>query len=163
MEAADVEEEFPQYMSLVSQDLDKKQSISATTACGGIVANKRKVVIGASTKDQSGGSYDFPWPFNNMKVQIPILSLRNTMKRGQTARLNDKGGYLRKLSNGVKIPVYQQEGVYDLKVKLHDPPPLPPPLVPESGFARPGREAHRVANPLVRQKRSVPRNVFVVH
>lgn len=141
MDAADIGEEFPAYSQLVVLETDQETGNAATTACGGIVVNKGKVIIGASIEDNKGGTHDFPLPFNDMKVQIPILSLRNTMKRGHTARLNDKGGYLRKLSDGAKIPVYEKEGVYYLKVKLHKPPPVPPPPppVPESGFARPGQ------------------------
>lgn len=139
LDAADIETEFPNYLALVQDSKKDEDDIAATTACGGVVTNKGKVVIAGTIKDKKGESYDFPLPFNNMKVQIPILSLRNVMKRGHTARLNDTGGYLRNLSNGSKVPVYEKEGVYYLKVKIRDAPPTPHAPPPESVFARLGR------------------------
>ena len=142
MDAANIEEDFPLYVSSVTQGSEQNGVGGATSACGGVITNKGKVTVNASVTDKNGKAIDFPIPFNNMTVQLPILSLRNTMKRGHTARLNDKGGYLRSLETGTKIPVYVKEGVYYLKVKILKPPcepEVPPPPIPDPGLARPGR------------------------
>ena len=74
---------------------------------------------------------------NEMKIKIPKLSLRNTMKRGHTARLHAHGGYLRSTTTGAKFPVFEKDGVYHLKVRVLPPPPMSD--APTLGFARPGR------------------------
>ena len=142
MDAANIEEEFPAYASLATQGSEQDVGDAATSACGGVIVNNGKVTVNANVTDKNGKVIDFPIPFNNMNVQLPILSLRNTMKRGHTARLNEKGGYLRSLMTGTRIPVHVKEGVYFLKVKILRPPSepdVPPPPIPEPGFARPGR------------------------
>ena len=130
---------YPNYLPFVKGNEDMDNASCATTACGGVVSNNGKVTVAASVKDRRGETMDFPIPFNNMEVQIPILSLRNTMKRGHTARLNQRGGYIKNLMNGQRAPVYEREGVYYLKVKIRAPPPLPDVSSSEVGFARPGR------------------------
>ena len=102
------------------------------------MTKKGRVVVDACLADKNGRLADFPIPFNDMKVQLPILSLRNTMKRGHSARLNENGGYLRNLITRTKVPVYEKEGVYYLKVKIRSPDTDTTSSSPDAGFARQG-------------------------
>ena len=60
------------------------------------------------------------------------------MKRGHSARLNENGGYLRNLITRTKVPVYEKEGVYYLKVKIRSPDTDTTSSSPDAGFARQG-------------------------
>ena len=137
IDAADVEEEFPEYADRIVQGHAKHRGASATTACGGVVENKGKVIVEAVLTDVKGHDHEFSIPFNHMKVQLPIMSLRNAVKRKNTAMIDEHGGYLQNRASGAQIPIYEHEGVYYLKIKVKRPSlPMPP---PEPVFGRRGR------------------------
>ena len=95
-------------------------------------------MVDASLADKNERLIDFAVPFNDMKVQLPILSLRNTMRRSHSARLNENGGYQRNSITRSKVPAYGKEGVYYLKEKIRSPVPDTVSSSPDAGFARPG-------------------------
>ena len=53
LDAADIAVDFPHYLPLVIGGSDQHSGNAATTACGGIVTNKGRVVVDASLADKN--------------------------------------------------------------------------------------------------------------
>jgi hypothetical protein len=59
--------------------------------------------------------------FDHMKVKIPILSVRKLIKDNNEVYINRKGGVITNLDSGKQIKFFNHQGVYYLKLKIHDP------------------------------------------
>ena len=69
-----------------------------------------------------------------MEVEMPILSVRKMVKRGNDVDFRRGGGFVRNRSTGKTIQFHEYEGVYYLKLKVDD----PGDAMNSLGFGRPG-------------------------
>ena len=94
-----------------------ENSQEAESACGGIMKRLGRV----KTKGLVAGiPLDIRW--NAMKVKVPILSVRKLIQGNHTVWFEKHGGYILNLLTGEKLPFFEIQGVYYLKMKI-----LPPP------------------------------------
>ena len=77
---------------------------------------------------------------------MPILSVRRMVKRGSAVCFEDMGGFIIDRETRTVIRFYEFEGVYFVKLKVHDPATFKHLLEPDEGdkvdpapFGRPGR------------------------
>ena len=73
--------------------------------------------------------------FTNMKVDIPVASVRTLVKSGNEVEFFEGGGIVRNRDSGAELPIVEMSGVYFLKLKLRDPVPETASPAP---FGRPG-------------------------
>ena len=73
--------------------------------------------------------------FTNMKVDIPVASVRTLVRSGNEVDFFEGGGVVRNRESGVELPIVEMSGVYFLKLKLKDPAVESP---NKSPFGRPG-------------------------
>ena len=80
----------------------------------------------------------FPVVFQNMRVDVPILSVRKYVKGGWSFSFEEKGGTMTNLATGKTFKFIEAEGAYWIKIKVQNPNdnkvawPIPP------VFSRPG-------------------------
>lgn len=129
LHAIDVKKELPEYAHLVRPS-KKHRGRSAETACGG------KVTIDGEL-ELSGliGNDDHTITFNDMKVSMPICSLRKIVKAGNILHIDEVGGYIFNPRTKQKIELHERAGVYFFKFRLHD--PVDQLQKPKSSFHRP--------------------------
>ena len=76
-----------------------------------------------------------------MDVKVPIISVRKLVRDNHNVRFRRKGGYILNLETRDKIPFFEYQGVYYLKMKFTQ--PTEPPEICEpcsesvSSFPRP--------------------------
>ena len=128
--AAWVEKHFPGYADKVMPTAKSLAGDHATTAGGLKLYNKGRVEISASA-----GGHDFHCAFKDMEVELPILSVRKIVKRRNTVEFVDAGGTITHNDSGAVMRFFEHEGVYFLKLKIHDPNAPSPQL----GFSRQGQ------------------------
>ena len=77
----------------------------------------------------------FPIPFQNMKVDVPILSVRKYVRNGFSFHFEENGGFMKSNANGRQFEFIEADGAYWIKIKVNKP------KVDErtkSSFTRPG-------------------------
>ena len=116
--AADILEHFPEYAKFIKRSKAQSRGEVATTAGGHELKHEGKCNI-AATVD----GFDFPIPFSNMKVDIPILSVRKAVKNGNDVTFTDDGGTIVNRDNGRTLTFIEANGSYWIKMKV-----LPPDL-----------------------------------
>ena len=114
--AAWVEKHVPQYSGHVKDTVKSLRGDHATTAGGAKLFNKGRVTI-----DSSADSMPFPINFKDMEVELPILSVRKMVKRGNDVRFVPDGGTITHRDTGRSITFHEHEGVYFLKLKVAGP------------------------------------------
>ena len=129
--AIDAEAELPNHAILTLSPTDRCSD--AESACGGIMKRLGKV----RTKGLvDGHALDVKWNF--MKVKVPILSVRKLVRDNHNVKFRRDGGYILNLQTRERIPFFEHQGVYYLKMKF-----LPPDTSStiesdnESSFPRP--------------------------
>ena len=127
--AAWIKKHFPQFAHLVEETLASRRGDSATTACGKKLYNKGRCVVYVHADDQP-----FPVAFKDMEVEMPILSVRKMVKRGNDIDFRKGGGFIRNRNNGKTVRFHEYEGVYYLKLRVEN----PADVVNIMGFPRPG-------------------------
>ena len=94
------------------------------------------------------GGQSFGIDFFNIKQHMPILNARRVVKNKNLVLFEDEGGHIESKSTGMRMPFFEHEGVYFLKLKIKKPTePVPEasqftrPVKSKSTtpFARPGR------------------------
>ena len=105
-----------------------ERSPDGESACGVIMKCTGKV----RTKGVVEGlGLDVHW--NSMPVKVPILSVRKLVKDQHHVRFHEQGGYIKCLRTGARIPFFEHQGVYYLKMRF-----LPPISKPADAlFSRP--------------------------
>ena len=63
----------------------------------------------------------FPVNFKDMEIELPILSVRKMVKRGNDVRLVPDGGTITTRDTGRSIRFHEHEGVYFLKLRIAGP------------------------------------------
>ena len=79
--AALVEKHDPQYISNVKDTVKSLRGDHATAAGGAKLYNKGRVTV-----DGSADNMPFPINFKDMEVELPLLSVRKMVKRGNDVR-----------------------------------------------------------------------------
>ena len=116
VDAADVSEHFPGYANLVVPNGDARGS--AECASGGVVQCRGKVVIEGSIDGQATAI-----PFRDMKIKMPIASLKNRVvgEDGFDIFITDGGAVMRHRRTHNLAKLYDRGGVYFAKFKPHAP------------------------------------------
>ena len=106
---------------------DDEKGLDGESACGGIM----KCLGHISTRGTvEGVPLNVTW--QSMKVKVPILSVRKLVRDRHSVRFHDGGGYIRCLRTNQRIPFFEYQGVYYLKMKF-----TPDKPSHESVFSRP--------------------------
>ena len=126
--AIDAEVELPEHELIPLSEHESQQD--GESACGGIMKRLGRVKTIGTVE---GKSLDVQW--NAMKVKVPILSVRRLVHDKHSVRFRREGGYIRNLRTGEKIPFFEFQGVYYLKMKIV--PPSKPIPSAEPVFSRP--------------------------
>ena len=112
--AIDAETELPDH-ELIAIGANER-SPDGESACGGIMRCLGRVKTKGTVE---GMSLDIAW--QSMKVKVPILSVRKLVRDKHHVRFHSGGGYIKNLQTGQRIPFFEYQGVYYLKMKI-----LPP-------------------------------------
>ena len=131
--AADAEVHFPTYKGHVRESSANRRGHAATSAGGHQLANLGKFSVRAETDGQ-----EVVVPFNNMKVKLPILSVRQMMRKGSKLVLEDEGGRIENSRTKQSIRFLIHDGLWYMKLKVQPPGGMrdEPSTSP---FGRPGR------------------------
>ena len=114
--AAWIARHFPQYLHLVMQAEASKNGDSAVTACGKKLLNKGRCVVHASAQGT-----DINMAFKDMETEVPILSVRKMVKKGNDVKFQKGGGTITNRTTGRVLRFYEYDGVYFLKIEVTDP------------------------------------------
>ena len=126
---AKIKKHFENHSHIVVPSSGSMNGDMATTACGKKLVNRGKCRIKGSSDSQ-----ELEIPFQDMDVALPIISVRKCVKSGKDVRFFEGGGELKDRATGKTIRIYEIDGTYFMKLKVHDPEPEP-----ESPFGQPGR------------------------
>lgn len=130
--AAWIAAHFPQYAKLIIASKAQALGESATTAGGHELRNEGRCRVEASVEGD-----DFPIAFQNMRVDVPILSVRKYVKGGWDFKFSEAdGGSMTCRQNGKVFHFIEADGAFWVKLKVS-----PPSNIierPSSGFTRPG-------------------------
>ena len=130
--AINARKNLPQH-SIEAVDEEMRGKV-AETACGGILK-----VLGSVTVNATADGMPVRVRFNDMDVQCAILSVRRLCMDGHEVYLNYDGGYIENMESGKRIPFFEMDGVYYIKLKIQQPQDVMPiPDVPEMPFTRQG-------------------------
>ena len=132
-----VKKELPGYAHLVRPMPEKKRGAAAETAGGDQVTFDGEVEL---TGYIDGELHTIP--FVDMKVSMPIASMRKTVKCGNDLMITDYGGIIRNRRTKKIIRLHERQGLYFFKMKLL--PPNEQIQKPNNGNGRPmgfGRQA----------------------
>ena len=112
--AIDASTEIPDHEIILLSDNEKSQDGEA--ADGSIIKRLGRVKTQGTV---DGKALNVTW--NVMKVKVPILSVRRLVYDNHNVRFKKGGGYIRNLKTGEKIPFFEFQGVYFLKLKITPP------------------------------------------
>ena len=113
---AKVKKHFPAYADLVVPSSGSMSGETATTACGKRLTNRGKCRIRGKSDNQ-----ELVIPFQDMDVELPIVSVRKCVKSGKDVNFFEGGGELKDRSTGKTIRNHEIDGTYFMKLKVHDP------------------------------------------
>ena len=131
--AADVETHFPDYVDSVRETAASRRGHSATAAGGQKLFNLGRFVVHGHTDGQ-----DVRIPFNNMKVKLPILSVREMMSKGSRMTLTETGGIIENREKKQAINFIVHDDLWYVKLKVKPPPANDQPESRSSLFGRQG-------------------------
>ena len=123
---AKIKKHFPMYAGLVIPSTGSVSGETATTACGKRLVNRGKCRIKGASDNQ-----ELIIPFQDMDVELPIVSVRKCVKSGKDVSFFEGGGELKDRATGRTIRIHEIDGTYFMKMKVHDPEVAP-------GFGRQG-------------------------
>ena len=83
---------------------------------------------------------DHVLPTDDLPLGMPMLSVRNTVRRGNYETFRDVGGYIKNVKTGYKMRFVERQGVYFIKVQAEAPSPgkASERFKPMSDFSQPG-------------------------
>ena len=128
--AIDAENDLPDHDIEWFSEEESNKGV-AETACGGIL---RRLGLVRCRGQVDGNEVSIIW--NHMKVKCPILSVLRLTKDGNEVIIRENGGEIVNLATGKRIPFFQHNGVYYLKLQVHNPStdaPAQPPLFSRRG------------------------------
>ena len=115
--AADSEVHFKDYVDQVRPTPSSRRGDGAVTAGGHLLPNKGKFTVHAIADGQ-----DVSIPFNDMKVQMPILAVKKMMKKGTKMLLEEDGGVLYNSRTQQRLNFIEHSGLWFMKLKVKPPP-----------------------------------------
>ena len=121
---------FPKY-KVHGHTKDRPQQ-NCITACGTPLEHR-----GHCNLNVEIGGEDHILPMDDLDVDVPILSVRRIVRRGNLVKFRRGGGYIQNARTGRKLPFIERQGVYFIKVKVKNPNPTA--SIGESVFSRQGR------------------------
>ena len=122
---------FPKFAKHVVPSKAQAMGESATSASGHTLRNEGRCRAKASI----GNDY-FLIPFQNMRVDVPILSVRKYVRNGWGFRFTGSGGCMTCRLNGKTVQFIEADGAFWLKMKVKQ--PRNDVARPSLGFPRPG-------------------------
>ena len=75
--------------------------------------NRGKVTVSGTADSQK-----ISIPFQDMDVELPIVSVRKCVKAGKDVRFFEDGGELRDRATGKTIRIYELDGTYYMKMNV---------------------------------------------
>ena len=121
---------FPKYK--VHGHSKERPQQNCITACGTPLEHR-----GHCNLNVEIGGEDHILPMDDLDVDVPILSVRRIVRRGNLVKFRRGGGYIQNARTGRKLPFVERQGVYFIKVKVKN--PSPEDVAVESVFSRQGR------------------------
>ena len=128
---AKIHKHFKQYANFVVPSKGSKTGETATTASGHKIKNRGKCMIHGVMD-----GHDISAPFQDMDVELPILSVQKCVRAGNDVSFTEDGGEMRNRRTGKVIQIHQVDGVYFVKMKVKPP---PTDQARAEDFHRPGR------------------------
>ena len=113
---AKINKHFKDYADLVVPSRGSLKGETATTACGKVLRNNGKCTISGTSDSQQ-----ITVPFQDMDVELPIISVRKCVKSGKDVRFFEGGGDLRDRTSGKTIKINEIDGTYVIKIKVNRP------------------------------------------
>ena len=118
LNAAHIAKHFKRYVGHIVASRAQAMGESATTAGGHKLVNEGRCRIEATVNGEA-----FPIPFQNMQVDVPIISVRKFMKNGYDFHFSEEdGGFMRCRLNGKVFKLIEAEGAFWIKMKIGSPP-----------------------------------------
>ena len=130
LHAMDIAKELPGYAHLVTPLPEGKKGKGAETASGDRVEIKGTISLSGHVD-----GHEHTVPFNDMKISMPIASMRQTIKKGNDLYITPEGGTIRNRRTGKTIHLHERGGVYFFKMCF-----LPPHQQPQPDSAKNGRK-----------------------
>ena len=109
----DVAKELPGYEHLVVPLPEKKKGRGAETASGDLVPIRGTVDLAGHVDGNLHKAR-----FNDMKIAMPIASIRQTVKKGNDLHITEGGGVIRNRKSGKTIKLHERGGVYFFKMRF---------------------------------------------
>jgi hypothetical protein len=113
---AKIKKHFPAYAHLVVPSTGSVSGETATTARGKKLVNRGKCRIRGSADGQA-----LAIPFQDMDVELPIVSVRKCVKSGKDVNFFEGGGELKDRATGKTIKIHEIDGTYFMRLKVDDP------------------------------------------
>ena len=114
--AAWIDRHFPSYSHLVQPTEASLRGDGARTACGQELLNKGRCVVHGKAQGTS-----LNMAFKDMETEVPIISVRKMVKKGNDVQFGAGGGTITNRSTGRRLRLYEHDGVYFLKINVTDP------------------------------------------
>ena len=129
LNAADIAKHFPAFADRIISSKAQLQGETATTAGGHQLRNEGRCRVDATIDGQA-----FPVPFQNMKVDVPIISVKKFMRSGFDFHFTEDGGYMKCRVNDKIFHFIEADNAFWIKLKI----PQPDSAARHAGFTRPG-------------------------
>ena len=80
-------------------------------------------------------------PMDDLPLEMPILSVRKIVCKGNSVTFRDGGGHIKNVKTGKRLSFVERQGVYfnNVQVKAPSPGKASEGFNPMSGLSRPGR------------------------
>ena len=132
LNAAWIKKHFPKYASLIIASKQQMRGDVATTAGGHELKHKGRCKVNTVIS-----GIDVPIAFSNMKVDVPILSVRRMVKSCKDVVFTESGGTIKNRVTGQTLQFIEADGTYWIKLKVG--PPIEEDRIPSASvFTRPG-------------------------
>ena len=135
--AACIKKQFAMYANHVIASRAQLAGETATTANGQEMKNEGRCRVDATVD-----GFNFPICFQNMAVDVPIISVRKIVKHGKRVTFEEDGGTIYNRATGTTLRFEEFDGAYWIKLKVKAPSDQPPcdqgTGLSKSDFIRPG-------------------------
>ena len=116
LNAAWIKKHFPEYIRFIIASKQQMRGDVATTAGGHELKHKGRCKV-----DTEVDGIDMPIAFSNIKVDVPILSVRRMVKLGNDVIFTESGGTITNRATGNVLHFIEAEGTYWIKLKIKKP------------------------------------------
>ena len=113
LKGMDVRKELPEYAKLVKPIPNRDRGAGAETACGARVQIDGEISLTGHIDDNLHTII-----FKDMNVTMPIASMIQAVKKGNTLTISEDGGTITNRATGKVVRLHERQGVYFFKMKL---------------------------------------------